>query len=235
MKIKSFFLTASLLLLLPFCAIAQDQHLGIEIGYNRPVLRESVSWDGGKLTTPFNGARVGLMYEATLIKGFGVRLGVEYDISSRTGKWQNASSFTTYPQTRKQLRMQNIGIPVEWQYKFQIAKETYLVLYTGPTFAYHLQLSGITMQKSYDQKVTNQSVSLVRQDVDNDDVYDYSQFNLQWGMGAAFQFQNYYVRGGYDFGIINAYRDRYNNLTDAATKARCDGWHITAGIYFLNF
>ena len=61
MKIKSFFLTASLLLLLPFCAIAQDQHLGIEIGYNRPVLREAASWDGGKLTTPFNGARVGLM------------------------------------------------------------------------------------------------------------------------------------------------------------------------------
>ena len=38
-----------------------------------------------------------------------------------------------YPRDRKLITYQELEVFVDWQYKFEIAKETYLILTTGPT------------------------------------------------------------------------------------------------------
>ena len=76
-------------------------------------------------------------------------------------------------------------------------------------------------------------------DLDGDGVYDYHRFNVTWGVGAGFQYKQYYLRGGYDFGICNPYNDRYFNHSISTyefnRKGRQDQWSLKLGVYLWNF
>ncbi len=228
-------------LALAWCAtlFAQDdmQHFGMQIGFQRPLLREATAAEPKKLSnvTSMNGLRVGLVYDATLIKGFGVSLALNYNVASRYTAWQDGSGLTKYPQTRRQYVMQSIELPIDWQYKFEIAKQTYVIVYTGPAFEYLFTFKQNSYSRTYDQKVTRVSDSYFDYDTDLDSQCDYRQFNLKWSVGGGVQFQNYFIRAGYDFGIISPYNDRYNSLLDIERHGRFDGWNVRAGIYFMNF
>ncbi|HCS87715.1 MAG TPA: hypothetical protein DIW30_04710 [Bacteroidales bacterium] len=238
--------TIPVILMLCLCtlsAMAQKQSLGFELGYAQPVLRENPATEKKHYpnVTKLNGLKLGLVYDATLIKGFGFRLGVNYLYGGNHTKWQSESSFSTAQKVKYGNQMHSIEVPVDWQYKFEIAKETYLVLYTGPSFQYNFSFDKTTYRKN---EITGQSTenkeNHFKADKDQDDTPDYRPWNLTWGLGAGFQYQNYYIRGGYDFGIINHYNDRFYN--DSANpdneyrmRGRFDQWSIKIGIYFLNF
>lgn len=235
----------ALLLLCSFALTveAQDQSLGFEMGYTQPILRENPASEKKKLpnVTKLNGLKLGLVYDATLVKGFGFRLGVNYIYAGNHTKWQSESTFSTAQKIKYSNQMHTIEIPIDWQYKFEIAKETYLILYTGPAFQYTFAFDKTTYRKN---ELTQESEVIkkphFRVDNDEDGIYDYRPWNLTWGIGAGFQYQNYYIRGGYDFGILNHYKDTFfdnpfNTSAEYRMRGRFDQWSIRIGIYFLNF
>jgi hypothetical protein len=70
-----------------------------------------------------------------------------------------------------------------------------------------------------------------------DDMNDYAlkRLNVTWGIGAGFQYQRYFLRGGYDFGLINPYKAQSFSNIDVHTRGRFDQWQIKLGMYLWEF
>lgn len=236
-----------LTLLSVMTALAQEgeQNIGLTVGYANPIMRERKSADDTKLSdkTTMYGLKAGVVYEATFIKGFGMMTGLNYTFGANGGKWmQDLNKGTSY-RVKSSWYYQQIELPIDWQYKFQIAKNTYLSLYTGPTIQVGLSLKSKNYVEFVD-KTTLEKVSTVvdcqaySHDLDDvvansdlDDKYDYNRLNITWGVGLAFQYDRYFIRGGYDFGIYNIYHDNYNDLQSFNRRGRFDQWQIKLGIY----
>lgn len=239
------YLLLSLVLVMGLSMWAQEgsQNIGFNLGFASPVMRERLAASDTTLTgNNLYGIKAGLVYETTFIKGFGLQMGINYTIGAKAGKWETASNSTIH-QTKKDYVYQQIEIPIDWQYKFEIAKETYLVLYTGPTIQYGISFN----QKNFDKNInvlsgdiatTSVTTNRYRVSQDKDDKLDYGRLNITWGLGAGLQYQRYFLRAGYDFGIYNPYKDRFYNTSESDSslgwyrKGRFDQWSIKLGIYF---
>lgn len=218
---------------------AQSQALGVQLEFSEFLLRQNSALNTKKLdqTYALNGGKIGLIYDATLIKGFGFTLGLNYGLSGISTSWPSA---TQHGDTRNRTIMHTLELPIDWQYKFEIAKKTWLIVYTGPTIQYNFRFQETTYTKVWDDTqhkwiINSYSADHYSADSDADGVRDYSPLNITWGLGAGFQYKNYYLRGGYDFGIYSHYRDAQNNISDYRNRARLDQWNIRLGFYFLNF
>lgn len=236
------------------CSIAMmaqegTQNIGLYLGYANPILRESPvptikTGISNKLSNKqlMEGFTLGLAYETTFIKGFGMQLAANYTFGGRTGKW---TSTIEYPRYKDNVTFHAIEIPVDWQYKFTIAKETYLLLYTGPTLqvgmAYKQHRTTAALD-THTMKIGETKAVSSFYDIDNDadDKKDYSRVNVMWGVGAGFQYKQYFLRGGYDFGIASPYKDgvwngKFEDGSDWYRKGRFDQWSLKLGIYFWQF
>lgn len=255
-----------MLLLFTAGAFAQQygegtQHIGFTAGFNNLTLRErSFSYNElqknasqkGKMfdqNTALHGFSLGFVYETSIVKGFGLQLGLNYSFGANLGKNLGGNNAGTAFKKKEDFFIHEIEIPIDWQYKFEVAKQTYLIVYTGPTFqtgfGFNHKVSQqrvnpttgkyetiVTTNNFYKQYNTDGSL----QDYDADKKADnLRRLNLTWGVGAGFQYQNYYLRGGYDFGIYNPYCDKYDDLHNYRYRGRLDQWSIKLGIYFLNF
>lgn len=230
--------------LLAVSALAADlpkQGFGLQIGYAQPTLRlnsPSTSYPKDSLVsiTQLHGLKLGVVYDGSFAKGFGTSVGINYTFATKQNNWSSVSSFTRFPESRSQMMYHQIEVFADWQYKFEIAKETYVMLFTGPTIQY-----GIAFTQKNEQRLDESgSISLTEnvnrygKDSPNTDL---RQFNVTWGVGAGFQYQRYFLRGGYDFGLINPYANAQfvNPLTGATidrnTRGRFDQWEIKIGAY----
>jgi hypothetical protein len=54
--------------------------------------------------------------------------------------------------------------------------------------------------------------------------------NVTWGVGAGFQYKRYFLRGGYDFGLMNPYKHS-DFANEKHTRGRLDQWNIRLGVY----
>lgn len=234
---------------------AQSQSLGLQLGFSRPLLRENSLGETSKLgdITAANGFKAGLVYDATLVKGFGFTIGINYSFAAQKSKWVQESSYYTAKKRQTRDVIHTIELPIEWQYKFTIAQETYLLLYSGPVVQYNFsfkhtvthknEAEGIYFSDTYNHYSANNAIDNITKikygDIDEDGKQDYTPLNIQWGIGAGFQYKNYFIRGGYNFGIYNHYNDRHYTNPDGTTeykmRGRWDEWNIRIGIYFLNF
>lgn len=230
------------------------QNLGLYLGYANPILRQSpqptthsaVSKDVSTKVSEKNlmsGFTLGLVYETTFVKGFGLQMGLNYTLGANSGKWEQATSTSIYPKKKNNFFYHTLEVPVDWQYKFEIAKETYLLLYTGPTISVGFGLQnklGMLQKTPQGEKETYSTSKYFDLDEDADGEKDYRRVNIMWGVGAGFQYKNYFLRGGYDFGIMSPYRDPYYNgwYTDGSDwnrRGRFDQWSLKLGIYFWQF
>ncbi len=218
--------------------------VGIQVGFARDLLRERKGDNESKkfpYVTDLDGLKIGVVYDATLIKGFGVSMALNYTIAgAQDSKWrkQYDNQISAYPQVKDSYLFQSLDIPVEWQYKFEIAKETYLVLYTGPTVQYNFYFRQTQHNKATATTETQKNYfNHYEIDADKDSKYDYSQLNITWGVGAGFQYQRYFLRGGYDFGIYNPYKDRFFDQGTGGyyNRGRLDQWTLKIGMYLWEF
>ena len=115
------------------------QGFGLQIGWAQPIIRlnspdnpESAK-DSLANTIRLKGFKVGLVYDASYIAGFGSTIALNYTFGLQHSKWKNENPYNDYPRARTTIMYHQIELSVDWQYKFEIAKETYLMLYTGPT------------------------------------------------------------------------------------------------------
>ena len=238
---KKSFLTL-LLVACTMSAMAADlpkQGFGMQIGFAAPTLRlnsSSTAYPKDSLinVTKLNGLKVGVLYDASYIKGFGSTLGINYTFAAAKDQWK-AVGFADYPRSRSMITYHEIEVFVDWQYKFEVAKETYLMLTTGPTIQY-----GIAFNTRSDKQmmqggdITSSTYNRYGKERPNEDLQN---LNVTWGVGAGFQYQRYFLRGGYDFGIINPYKnahfvDALGETIDRNTRGRLDQWSIKIGMYF---
>jgi len=210
------------------------QGFGIQIGWARPILRlnsmnnPSYAKDSLSQVIAMKGFKVGVVYDASFIKGFGTSLGINYTFGAHTGSWQSGGMFD-YPRSRQMFTYHEIEVFADWQYKFEVAKETYLILYTGPTIQCGL---GLNMRADKQNDVGGEIISKRYSGYDpNADANNALQrLNVTWGLGAGFQYKRYFLRGGYDFGLINPYRN-VDFSNGWHTRGRLDQWSIKLGMY----
>lgn len=234
--------TVAAMLLIAVSAMAQTlpQGLGIQIGFAEPILRlNSPNTDMPKdslvNTTIMNGLKVGLVYDASFIKGFGASIGINYTFAMGQTQWTRQSAISEYPQTRTKSSYNQLEVFVDWQYKFEIAKETYIILYTGPTIQCALAMNErVYVKQQSGEQAAKPKVSFFDYE-DAELSKDLNRLNVTWGVGLGFQYQRYFLRGGYDFGIMNPYkRTNFNEMgfaADRRTRGRLDQWNIRLGIY----
>ncbi len=219
------------------------QGLGIQIGFAEPILRlntprSALKADSLADKTVLNGLKVGVVYDASFVKGFGATIGVNYTFGAAKTSWTPKYTFSTTPQLRTYTWYHQAELTVDWQYKFEIAKETYLILYSGPSIQCAFALQNRTDTKELGGDITkgDKTSRFSTKADENGYTNTLRRLNLTWGVGAGFQYQRYFIRGGYDFGLINPYKDtNFNRMgydLDRHTRGRLDQWNIRLGIYF---
>ena len=214
-------------------ASAQD-YFGVQLGFAQPVARLNTPTTKTSLfPTSYNGFKVGLVYDATIIKGFGVSMGLNYTFGNHTSAWKQVGKLP-YPQERSTGQYHQLEIPIDWQYKFEIAKRTWIILYTGPTLQCGLDLTSKLYKTNNGKEIIlEKDNSFYSEDMKDKEL---KRINVTWGLGAGFQYDRYFLRGGYDFGLINPYKASQFDYTDTnggnpRTRGRFDQWQIKVGIY----
>ena len=214
-------------------ASAQD-YFGIQLGFAQPIARLNTPTTKTSLfPTSYNGFKVGLVYDATIIKGFGVSMGLNYTFGNHTSAWKQIGTLP-YPQERTTGQYHQLEIPIDWQYKFEIAKRTWIILYTGPTLQCGLDLTSKLYKTNNGKEITlEKDNSFYSEDMKDKEL---KRINVTWGLGAGFQYDRYFLRGGYDFGLINPYKASHFDYTDTngghpRTRGRFDQWQIKVGVY----
>ena len=109
------------------------QYLGLQVGFTHPITRlnaPTVGQEKALQTTAYNGLKVGFVYDATIVKGFGYTIGHNYTLGANATDWMKeiATQPSFYPQVRSRGLYHQVEIPVDWQYKFEIAQRTWLIL-----------------------------------------------------------------------------------------------------------
>lgn len=213
-----------------------QEYFGVQIGYANPITRLNVANNKNTLfPTSYHGMKIGFVYDATLWKGLGVSMGLNYTFGAKVTDWTQKVSTQQglYPQVRSRGQYHQLEIPVDWQYKFEIAQNTWIILYTGPTLQ-----CGLALNDKWYIRLNKDSESILKEEnlYSEQDMADYAlkRLNVTWGIGAGFQYEKYFLRGGYDFGIINPYKAQsFNN--GIYTRGRFDQWQIKLGMYLWEF
>ena len=217
-----------------FAVDLPKQGFGFQIGWAQPIIRinrpnnPSTAKDSLTSITKLNGFKVGVTYDASYIAGFGSSMGINYTFATSNRGWKAAGVIADYPRSRQIIYYHEVEVFVDWQYKFEVAKETYLMLYTGPTIQ-----CGIGMDMRVDhQQFSDAPITTLRysgyKSEDPDQLF--KRLNVTWGVGAGFQYKRYFVRGGYDFGLMVPYKNA-DFANGNHTRGRIDQWAIKIGMY----
>ena len=181
------------------------QGFGVQIGWAQPIMRlnspsnPASAKDSLGTIVKMNGFKVGLVYDASYVAGFGSTIGINYTFAAGHSNWVT-TGITNYPRTRTQTFYQELELFVDWQYKFEVAKETYLILYTGPTLQCGLIYDerAVTEMQNFSGDIVRTVTSTnryTRHDADNVlSNNDLTRLNITWGIGAGFQFKKYFIR-----------------------------------------
>lgn len=241
---KKVFLTC-LVALMAMSGMAADmpkQGFGLQIGWAQPILRlnspdnPANAKDSLSHIVKMNGFKVGVVYDGSFIKGFGASIGLNYTFGVSNSGWKSTYPLLgDYPKDRTLITYHEAELFVDWQYKFEIAKETYLMLYTGPTIQCGLGFE-MRQDRRIEDLITGDITTVIGPDHSayKTDVNDEAlkRFNVTWGVGAGFQYKRYFLRGGYDFGLINPYKNAdFEN--ENHTRGRLDQWNIKIGMYLF--
>ncbi len=169
-------------------------------------------------------------------------IGVNYSFGTYDSGWKKEFELD-YPKIKEQNRYHQLELFVDWQYKFQIAGDTYIILYTGPTVQCQLSLQETVFERTLTGGDQTKS-KINRFDYTDTDMHDdFKRFNVTWGVGVGFQYDRYYLRGGYDFGLLNPHKisdfsEVFGNIygenhdSGRATRGRIDQWSIKLGVFF---
>jgi len=222
-------------LLLALGAMAQEGMggFGFHVGYASPTLRINSPSTKTLEAVPMSGLKAGFSYDASIIKGFGTTIGLNYTFGTYRSKWETEETSYSIKEVSYRDTYHGLELFCDWQYKFEIAGNTYLMLYTGPTIQVHLSLQ----EQEYIREggKTTPQTRYGYEYRDNESFDDYKRLNVTWGIGAGFQYKRYFLRGGYDFGLINPYKkSTFKEMgidSEYYTRGRFDQWQIKIGLY----
>ena len=211
------------------------QGFGIQIGWAQPILRLNAPGniamkDSLTRNIHLNGFKAGLVYDASYAAGFGSSMGINYTFGVSNSGWTSDNAYgMPYPRSRQMITYQELEVFVDWQYKFEIAKETYLMLTTGPTIQCGLAMKMRSDKQMFEGQDYDPKYFDGYTNEDPDQLFQ--RINVTWGVGAGFQYKRYFLRGGYDFGLIVPYKNTDFVNGEYHTRGRLDQWSIKLGVY----
>lgn len=243
-----------------------NQNFGLQFGFDRHLYRlnsPSVSGkDKNELSVdPLNGGKIGFVYDVTFYEGLGLFLDFNYSYTMHNSPWRDIAynelglpTKLTGIQYRSKAEEHMLDWNVLMQYKFDIAGNTYLSLFTGPSIQYIAQYKSRDYFRTSDGTEIYPGAKILGWDVNTEDIAPYyKNYNVSWGVGLMFQYDCYFIRGGYNFGLINPYKEdcwgniKYvdengqtndwfkrpgsNEPDDRLTRGRMDSWYITLGVF----
>lgn len=203
-KIFSTLLAASLMLL-GTQAFAQ---MSVNAGYLNSTLATKNTKDNA------NGFYAGVSFNIPIAGAFGVAPGVYYSLLTS----KETASIGSIISGSGTFTEHAINVPVYLNYGINIARDTKVFLFGGPTLQY-----GLASNVRYDAQVAGVSGSNT---VSNYDSPDFNRMNVYLGGGLGFQAGAFQVTVGYDYGMMNQYKG------DNAINCHRSNLKIGAGFVF---
>lgn len=221
--------TITLLTILLLCTGIIRAQVGIQLGFSQSIERTKIgSNEKFDRNAALNGFKVGVLYEHSFKHGLGLYYALNYTFLTHQGNWSQPSNGWQYRTNETEHFM---DVPLHFQYKLLIAKETYVMAYAGATFIIGLDGTVTTQKKNslpennpYFRQETMEE-NRYKIDTDGDFIYDYSRFDIQASVGLGLQFHNFQLKGGYDFGLLNQ-NDKYYNKTNKPWFNYRNEWNI---------
>ena len=202
-KIFSILLAASLMLL-GTQAFAQ---MSVNGGYLNSTLKTNNSADNA------NGAYAGISFNVPVAGGLAIAPGIYYSMLTSKETASLGSIFTGSGTFMEHA----INVPVYLNYGIELARDTKVFLFGGPTLQY-----GLASTVKYDANVAGVSGSTTHNNYDNE---NYNRMNVYLGGGLGFQVSAIQIHVGYDYGMMNQYKG------DNATK--CHRSNLKLGVGFV--
>ena len=203
---KKFFSTllAATLMLLGTQAFAQ---MSVNGGYLNSTLKTSNSSDNA------NGAYAGVSFNVPVAGGLAIAPGVYYSMLTSKETASLGSIFSGSGTFMEHA----INVPVYLNYGIELARDTKVFLFGGPTLQY-----GLSSTVKYDANVAGVSGSKTFNNYDNE---NFNRMNVYLGGGMGFQISALQITVGYDYGMMNQYKG------DNATK--CHRSNLKLGVGFV--
>ena len=198
-------LLAASLMLLGTQAFAQ---MSVNAGYLNSTLKTKNTSDNA------NGAYAGVSFNVPLAGGLAIAPGVYYSMitSKETASIgsiiSGAGTFTEHA----------INVPVYLNYGIDLARDTKVFLFGGPTLQY-----GLASNVKYDANVAGISGSNT---VSNYGSENFNRMNVYLGGGLGFLVGAFQITVGYDYGMMNQYKG------DNAINCHRSNLKIGAGFSF---
>lgn len=205
-----------------------SQAIGVYVGYANPHGINSIKEGGDKDKSrlSLNGFQIGAQWEKNFVKGLGLVAGLNYTFGANSRGWKDKDGNYEYEKDDDVKNLYHaLDIHVDLQYKFKIAKNMYIGAYTGPTLQAHLSLK----EKQKADGETEKMDYFSKDDMGEDGQLKHA--NLTWGLGLVYQYKNYFLRAGYDWGIMSALKNGTIKEDDYKEKTRIDQFQIRLGMY----
>ena len=203
-KIFSIVLAASLMLI-GTQAFAQ---MSVNAGYLNSTLKTSNTSDNA------NGAYAGVSFNIPIAGGLAVAPGVYYSMLTSKETASLGSIFSGSGTFMEHA----VNVPVYVNYGIDLARDTKVFLFGGPTLQY-----GLASTVKYDANVAGVSGSKTTSNYDN---ANYNRMNVYLGGGMGFQVSALQITVGYDYGMMNQYKG------DNATKCHRSNLKLGVGFAF---
>ena len=198
-------LLAASLMLLGTQAFAQ---MSVNAGYLNSTLATKNTKDNA------NGFYAGASFNIPIAGAFGIAPGVYYSLLTS----KETASIGSIISGSGTFTEHAINVPVYLNYGINIARDTKVFLFGGPTLQY-----GLASNVRYDAQVAGVSGSNT---VSNYNDSNFNRMNVYLGGGLGFQAGAFQVTVGYDYGMMNQYKG------DNAINCHRSNLKIGAGFVF---
>ena len=198
-------LLAATLMLLGTQAFAQ---VSVNAGYLNSTLKTKNTSDNA------NGAYAGVSFNVPLAGGLAIAPGVYYSMITS----KETASIGSIISGSGTFTEHAINVPVYLNYGIDLARDTKVFLFGGPTLQY-----GLASNVKYDANVAGISGSNT---VSNYDSENFNRMNVYLGGGLGFLVGAFQITVGYDYGMMNQYKG------DNAINCHRSNLKIGAGFVF---
>lgn len=227
MRLIKFLVPVVLTALLGFNAYAQDKKVEFGImagyGYTMPKLKDSRSIKNPDINSSnLNGFHAGPVLKFNFSEQVGIQTGLLFNyfsgVNIESSQLKLKNTMGIWRQDRSKLTA--FDLPLRFMYSFPLADELNLLVFAGPNLNY--AVSKVTQTENFvNNKLTTKT--------EGTNIYqapsDFNSLDFQMGAGIGVQFMGLFLRGGYDWGILNR-----TTLTDA--KLRSNDLKVSLGYTF---
>jgi len=201
-------LLAASLMLLGTQAFAQ---MSVNAGYLNSTLKTA------NASSNANGAYAGVSFNIPIAGGLAVAPGIYYSmLASKSG--DAASIFGVTISSSSTFMEHAVNVPVYLNYGIDLARDTKVFLFGGPTLQY-----GLASTVKYDESVGSASGSHTYNNYSNE---NFNRMNVYLGGGMGFKVSALQIIVGYDYGMMNQYKG------DNATKCHRSNLKLGVGFEF---